>query len=64
MPEDKDTQKRLFDDPMYKLEHGNQDESTAKRVAPVLGRLLNRNEEKWKDHFAANAALRSKFRVS
>lgn len=48
---------------MYKLEHGNKDESTAKRVAPVLGRLMNRNEEKWKDDFAANAALRSKFRV-
>lgn len=63
VPEDKDTQKRLFDDPMYKLEHGSKDESTAKRVAPVLGRLMNRNEEAWKDDFAANAALRSKFRV-
>lgn len=63
VPEDKDTQKRLFDDSMYKLEHGNKDESTAKRVAPVLGRLMNRNEEAWKDDFAANAALRSKFRV-
>ncbi|XP_034232977.1 coiled-coil domain-containing protein 130 homolog [Thrips palmi] len=63
VPEDKDTQKRLFDDSMYKLEHGNKDESTAKRVAPVLGRLMNRNEEAWKDDFAANAALRSKFRA-
>ncbi|KAK3924671.1 Coiled-coil domain-containing protein 130-like protein [Frankliniella fusca] len=63
VPEDKDTQKRLFDDPMYKLEHGSKDESTAKRVAPVLGRLMNRNEEAWKDDFSANAALRSKFRA-
>lgn len=63
VPEDKDTQKRLFDDPMFKLEHGSKDESTAKRVAPVLGRLVNRNEEMWKDNFSANAALRAKFRV-
>lgn len=62
VPEDKDTQKRLFDDPMFKLEHGSKDESTAKRVAPVLGRLMNRNEETWKDNFSANAALRAKFR--
>ncbi|KAJ1523699.1 hypothetical protein ONE63_001533 [Megalurothrips usitatus] len=63
VPEDKDTQKRLFDDPMFKLEHGSKDESTAKQVKPVLGRLMNRNEEKWKDDFMANAILRSKFRA-
>lgn len=64
VPEDKETSKRLFDDAMFKLEHGTNDEGTAKKTNPALGRLINRNHTAWKDDFAANSALRTQFRAS
>lgn len=63
VPEDKATSKRLFDDAMFKLEHGVDDQSTAKKGAPALGKLINRNFTTWKDDFSANYALRAQFRV-
>ncbi|XP_054274566.1 coiled-coil domain-containing protein 130 homolog [Macrosteles quadrilineatus] len=63
VPEDKETSKRLFDDAMFKLEHGTSDEGSAKKLNPTLGRLINRNHTAWKDDFAANSALRAQFRV-
>ncbi|KAL1117377.1 hypothetical protein AAG570_004703 [Ranatra chinensis] len=62
IPEDKDTQKRLFDDAMFKLEHGSNDADKSKRAKAKLDRLLDRNDTQWKDDFAANSALRAKFR--
>uniref|UniRef100_A0A1B6DGS5 Uncharacterized protein n=1 Tax=Clastoptera arizonana TaxID=38151 RepID=A0A1B6DGS5_9HEMI len=63
VPEDKETSRRLFDDAMFKLEHGSADQTIAKRVAPTLCKLINRNSTAWKDDFSANSALRAQFRV-
>jgi len=49
---------------MFKLEHGEKDQGLGKKMIPVLGKLVNRNESAWKDDFAANSALRASFRVS
>ncbi|CAH0587161.1 unnamed protein product [Chrysodeixis includens] len=57
-----ETQKKLFDDPMFKLEHKTGDEDAAKLDKPRLGRLVGRNESVWKDDYDANCSLRRKFR--
>lgn len=64
MPETKETQKKLFDDAMFRLEHKTGDEDTAKLDKPRLGRLVGRNESVWKDDYEANCSLRRNFRVS
>lgn len=64
VPEDKETSKKLFDDAMFKLEHSNKDEGTSKKQNPVLNKLLQRNDDVWRDDFAANLTLRRSFRVS
>lgn len=64
VPETKETQKKLFDDAMYKLEHGADDKQTASDAKPRLAKLYNRNEAMWNDDFAANQQLRNSFRVS
>lgn len=64
VPETKETQKRLFDDAMFKLEHKTGDEDTAKQDKPRLGKLVGRNESVWKDNYEANCLLRRNFRVS
>ncbi|KAJ9587199.1 hypothetical protein L9F63_019279, partial [Diploptera punctata] len=64
VPEDKDTSKRLFDDAMFKLEHGNDDQKQARGVQPALARLTERRDKIWHDDYAANSALRQQFRVS
>lgn len=63
VPETKETQKKLFDDAMYKLEHGEEDKATASDAKPRLAKLYNRNEMTWNDDFAANQKLRNIFRV-
>lgn len=63
VPETKETQKKLFDDAMYKLEHGVEDVETASEAKPRLAKLYQRNEETWNDDFAANQMLRKQFRV-
>lgn len=62
VPETKEVQKKLFDDPMYKLEHGAKDLKAADDAKPVIGRLYQRNEDVWKDCFEANSRLRAEFR--
>lgn len=62
VPETKETQKKLFDDAMYKLEHGADDKQTASDAKPRLAKLYNRNEATWNDDFAANQQLRNLFR--
>ncbi|XP_050548843.1 coiled-coil domain-containing protein 130 homolog [Daktulosphaira vitifoliae] len=63
VPEDKDTSKRLFDDAMFKLEHGTEDLDKAKKAAPVLVKLHDKQDSKWNDDFAANSLLRQQFRT-
>ncbi|XP_060524136.1 coiled-coil domain-containing protein 130 homolog [Cylas formicarius] len=62
VPETKETQKRLFDDSMFKLEHGSEDKSTSESAKPRLAKLFNRNEETWSDSYTANQKLRAEFR--
>ncbi|KAG7298885.1 hypothetical protein JYU34_017342 [Plutella xylostella] len=62
VPETKETQKRMFDDAMFKLEHKTGDAETAKQDKPRLGKLVGRNESVWKDDYEANCSLRRNFR--
>ncbi|KAL0277668.1 UNVERIFIED_CONTAM: hypothetical protein PYX00_004880 [Menopon gallinae] len=62
VPEDKETSKKLFDDAMFKLEHQNKDENVGKKQTERINRLLQRNDDVWKDNFSANLALRKIFR--
>lgn len=62
VPEDKEVQKRLFDDPMFKLEHKANDQKGADDAKPVLGKLYLRNKEVWGDPYEANSKLRASFR--
>nr|XP_021184383.2 coiled-coil domain-containing protein 130 homolog [Helicoverpa armigera] len=62
VPETKETQKKLFDDAMFRLEHKTGDEDAAKLDKPRLGRLVGRNESVWKDDYEANCSLRRNFR--
>lgn len=64
VPETKETQKRLFDDQMYKLEHGTEDKNAMETAKPRLVKLFNRNEDAWSDCYTANQKLRAEFRVS
>lgn len=62
VPETKEVQRRMFDDAMYKLEHGAQDQKMADDVKPVLSKLYQRNDDVWRDNFEANSKLRAEFR--
>lgn len=64
VPETNETQKRLFDDAMYKIEHGVGDESKANSAKPHLVNMFHRNESTWADNYTANSQLRATFRVS
>lgn len=61
-PETKEVQKRLFDDPMFKLEHGEIDKQKLEESKPGMNRLFHRNESVWKDCYEANSKLRAQFR--
>lgn len=63
VPETKEVQKRLFDDSMFKLEHGAEDKNTAESEKPRLVKLFARNESIWGDDYTANSKLRDQFRV-
>lgn len=63
VPEDKDTSKRLFDDAMFKLEHGTEDIDKAKKAAPILVKLHDAQDAKWNDDFTANSLLRQQLRT-
>ncbi|KAL1509438.1 hypothetical protein ABEB36_004175 [Hypothenemus hampei] len=62
VPETKEVQNRLFDDQMYKLEHGVEDKNTMELAKPQLVKLFNRNEDAWADCYTANQMLRAEFR--
>ncbi|XP_023936159.1 coiled-coil domain-containing protein 130 homolog [Bicyclus anynana] len=62
VPETKETQKRLFDDAMFKLEHKAGDEDSSKKDKPRINKLVVRNETVWKDDYEANCHLRRTFR--
>ena len=62
VPETKETQRRMFDDAMFKLEHGAKDQKTADDTKPVLSKLYQRNDDVWRDNFEANSKLRAEFR--
>jgi coiled-coil domain-containing protein 130 len=64
VPEDKSTSKRLFDDAMFKLEHGYGDKKQADGVQPTLAKLTAKRQKLWQDDYAANCVLRQQFRVS
>jgi coiled-coil domain-containing protein 130 len=64
VPEDKSTSKRLFDDAMFKLEHGCGDKRQADGVQPTLAKLTAKRQKLWQDDYAANCVLRQQFRVS
>ncbi|XP_014677142.1 PREDICTED: coiled-coil domain-containing protein 130 homolog [Priapulus caudatus] len=62
VPEDKDDQKKFATDAMFKLEHGADDKGKAKRAQPVVTRLLERQDDRWKDDYMVNKLLRKVFR--
>jgi coiled-coil domain-containing protein 130 len=62
VPETKETQRKLFDDAMFKLEHGVKDQKSAEDDKPVMSRLFKRNDDLWKDNFEVNMKLRAAFR--
>lgn len=64
VPDDKNVQKRLFDDSMFKLEHGVKDLTKAKTLTNATQQLLAQRDELWQDDFGANSALRAKFRAT
>lgn len=63
VPDDKTVQKKLFDDPMFKLEHVVTDLKTSDDAKPRLRRLYQRNDSAWSDNYEANSRLRATFRA-
>lgn len=58
----KETQRRLFDDPMYKLEHVASDLRKGDDAKPRIYKLYERNHYTWDDNYTANSNLRAEFR--
>ncbi|KAG7210783.1 hypothetical protein KM043_012276 [Ampulex compressa] len=63
VPETKEVSCRLYDDAMYKLEHGIEDKKVAKSKDSVLEHAIALNDATWKDDYSSNCALRSAFRA-
>lgn len=63
VPETKEVSYRLYDDAMYKLEHGIEDKKIAKSKDSSLESAIALNNATWKDDYSSNCALRSAFRV-
>ncbi|XP_053988790.1 coiled-coil domain-containing protein 130 homolog [Hylaeus anthracinus] len=63
VPETKEVSCRLYDDAMYKLEHGLEDKKVAKSRDPSLESAIALKEATWKDDYTSNCALRSAFRT-
>ncbi|XP_076680954.1 coiled-coil domain-containing protein 130 homolog isoform X2 [Andrena cerasifolii] len=63
VPETKEVSCRLYDDAMYKLEHGIEDKKVAKSRDSSLESAIALNEATWKDDYTSNCALRSAFRT-
>ncbi|XP_076627129.1 coiled-coil domain-containing protein 130 homolog isoform X1 [Colletes latitarsis] len=63
VPETKEVSCRLYDDAMYKLEHGIEDKKVAKSRDSLLENAIALKEATWKDDYTSNCALRSAFRT-
>ncbi|CAK9801566.1 Coiled-coil domain-containing protein 130 homolog [Anthophora plagiata] len=63
VPETKEVSCRLYDDAMYKLEHGIEDKKVAKSRDSSLESAIALNDATWKDDYTSNCALRSAFRT-
>lgn len=63
VPETKEVSRRLYDDAMYKLEHGVEDVKTARFRDSGLNSAIALNKAHWSDDYASNCALRTSFRV-
>lgn len=62
VPDTKEVQRKLFDDPMYKLEHVAADLQKGSDSKPRLRNLYKRSLDLWEDNYAANFKLRAAFR--
>lgn len=62
VPETKEVSCRLYDDAMYKLEHGIEDKKVAKSRDTALEDAIALNESVWKDDYSSNCAVRALFR--
>ncbi|XP_055385353.1 coiled-coil domain-containing protein 130 homolog [Condylostylus longicornis] len=62
VPETKELQKKLVDDPMFKLEHQIKDQQKAEKSKPELVKLYDRNLDVWYDNYDLNCKLRADFR--
>ncbi|KAL0123200.1 hypothetical protein PUN28_007658 [Cardiocondyla obscurior] len=62
VPETKEVSCRLYDDAMYKLEHGVEDKKVAKSRDSALEGAIALNESIWKDDYSSNCAVRALFR--
>lgn len=62
VPDMKEVQRKLFDDPMYKLEHVAADLAKGSDSKPRLRNLYKRSLDVWEDDYAANFKLRAAFR--
>ncbi|KAJ1134825.1 hypothetical protein NDU88_001271 [Pleurodeles waltl] len=56
-----DEKKKLETDPMYRLEHGTEDQKKLQKAIPTLANIQEA-QSAWKDDFALNSLLRKKFR--
>lgn len=63
VPDEKEVQHKLFDDPMYKLEHVAKDSKKSEDAKPRLFSLYERNHYVWDDDYTANSKLRAEFRT-
>lgn len=63
VPETKEVSCRLYDDAMYKLEHGLEDKKEARSRDSSLESAIALNDSVWKDDYSSNCALRALFRV-
>lgn len=59
---DKGTQKKLATDPMYKLEHGSDDQYRGKSSVPSIAQIEDMRDA-WQDDYILNRLARNKFRV-
>lgn len=59
---DRDNQKKLVLDSMYKLEHSSNDLDKGKTAAPRLAQIMEIKSSQ-KDDFSLNQLARKKFRV-
>ena len=63
VPEDKTVSKKLMTDSMFKLEHDVNDKEKADTIAPAI-QQLEEFQERWKDDYSHNRAIRHIFRVN